>query len=340
MNKDMNGEVFKESGAVTVEVTRCNFPKTKQAFSGFAIVQCVLDSTQDGEVPTWLRRLGRFGVKGVFPYYPQAGDLLDVHYTRYEKNKFGVTLDGKNIQVCARRDERSVRALLKQLPQVGSHRSREMFEKFGGLEGVLDVLDHSPERLTLVRGITADRASEICRWWTERSSLRDGWVFLAKANLSPLAVGPLTQKFGAHTRAVLTSNPFAGMSVVSFRECDVLRAHLGMSEDDPRRVAAAAVHLTASACRNRGDTWVDLTSVMGEDKDGWRNKELVKDMGVTRDQVAKGLQDAQKSIETEYYSSGPQIVQEDDMYSPAAICDSEYTIAARLRNMLQTTKSQ
>jgi len=316
------GQVTEESGTVTVEVQRTNFPKSKGAFSGFAIAKCRLDVDQDADVPVWLRRLSDFGIKGQFPVYPQAGDLFDVHFTRYERNKWGITLDVKDVRVCARRDERSVRALLKQMPQVGAFRAREIFKLAGSLEGVLDLLDNNPEGLTAVEGITADRAREVSRWWTEHSALRDSWIFLASAGVPPRYVGPLMRAFGDRTKTVLTDNPYVGMKAAPFRVCDGIAQNLGIEDTDPRRIGAAAVCLLEKTCKDLGCTWVTADEILGKVRDTRRNAATLRDMRVTEDLLVRGL------------AEGPFIAQEDNLYSLAALCDAERCIAERLVGML------
>mgnify|MGYP000580066735 CR=1 FL=1 len=333
MSRD--GQVTEESGTITVEVRRTNFPKAKGEFRGFAIVKCTLDADQDGDVPVWLRRLADFGVKGQFPAYPQAGDLYDIHFTRYERNKWGITLDAKDVRICARRNERSVRALLKQMPQIGAFRAREIFKLAGGsLEGVLDMLDNNPEGLAAVDGITAERAHEVSRWWTAHSAIRGSWVFLASAGVSPLYVGPLMRAFGARAQTVLTDNPYVGMRVAPFRVCDGIAKHLGIEDTDPRRIVAAAVCLLEKTCNDLGYTWVNKDEILGKVRDTRRNAATLRDMGVTEDLLVQGLEKGQDATTVAGRDEGPFIAQEGSLYSLATLCDAERCVAERLIGML------
>jgi hypothetical protein len=174
---------------------------------------------------------------------PRPEDLYEVTGTWSTAPQGYVNLRGVAIPSLAA-DERSVATLLGKLTNFGRVRSQKALEYFGGPEMVLDVLDHAPERLAEISGITPARAAEAHRTWVDLQALREVVIRLGRARLSGRATQRILREYAgdmARLLTVLDEDPYTLVELegVGFAAIDQGRDALGVTDpDDPRRLAA------------------------------------------------------------------------------------------------------
>lgn len=125
---------------------------------------------------------------------------------------------------------------------VGPATAALIVEKFG--DRTLDVIEREPEKLTLIRGISARKAEQIGASFRRQSGLRRLMEFLCSHELRPLLAVRLYKYYGENSMDVLGQNPYilaAPHIGGSFAEADTLALGMGCEGDDPNRVRAAAV---------------------------------------------------------------------------------------------------
>ena len=125
---------------------------------------------------------------------------------------------------------------------VGPATAALIVERFG--ERTLDVIEREPEKLTLIRGISARKAEQISASFRRQAGLRRLMEFLCSHELRPLLAVRLYKYYGDASMDVLGQNPYilaAPHIGGSFSEADTLALGMGCEGDDPNRVRAAAI---------------------------------------------------------------------------------------------------
>ena len=125
---------------------------------------------------------------------------------------------------------------------VGISTARKLVEEFG--ENALDVLEHHPERLTAIKGITQKRALAMGEAFRLQMSMRRLLDFLTEHGLDPQLGMPLYRRFGDLALDKLREDPYLltdGELSVSFGQADELAMELGFEGDHPRRVEAGVL---------------------------------------------------------------------------------------------------
>lgn len=320
---------------VTVEVTRVTYSKPN---SPWGIFKCRLDADQPEEgssLPSYVTSRDQLTVTGELGETVQAGDLFDVEGTIERHPKFGYQLKALNTQPCARRDARALFSFLRRLPHIGRVRAREVVDLFG-VDGTFEVLDETPERLAEVRGITEARARQAAAHFQQMEGLRAAWLFCRKLGLQPRVTTRIMERLGRKAQAVIERDPFLLMTEadMSFANADQVREALGISLDDPRRLAAGAL-MVIRAASNSGDCYHTEEHLIGSEADRFtaRAKTQVR---MTDTQIREGLQLLQEPVQvSETLTIAPRVVQEEDRLYLAPLHRAEATVCTRLRAMLE-----
>lgn len=196
-----------------------------------------------------------------------VGDVLDV-FGGFEKNdKYGWQFKADRAIPAIAGTDAGVLAFLRRFPQIGQRRAEEVLRVLGGKDAVLAALEHDPAKLTQVSGITLARAQEISEAYKATSTLKDSMLFLGALDLGPATEAAILEAYGEDTKTILLEDPFqlmADIEGVGFKKADDIRGRVNriltgqgrpaIENNDPRRLAAAALHLIQEAERE-GHTW-------------------------------------------------------------------------------------
>ena len=118
--------------------------------------------------------------------------------------------------------------------------ARQIVDKFGA--DTLHVIEHEPERLAELRGITPKRARAISESFREQMGMRRLAEFLAQWKLPLSAAMPLYHRFGDLAAQIVEDNPYllADRTLgITFAQVDALAIELGVAGDDPQRIETA-----------------------------------------------------------------------------------------------------
>ena len=125
---------------------------------------------------------------------------------------------------------------------VGPVTARRIVSRFG--EQTLDVLEHAPEKLNNIRGMTAGKAKEIAAAYRQTMGLRRLMEFLARYGLSPALAVRLRERFGDAALDKIQENPWL-LSLdrfgVAFDLTDRIALSLGFPPDSEARLEAAVL---------------------------------------------------------------------------------------------------
>ena len=151
-------------------------------------------------------------------------------------------------------------------------------ERFG--VKALEVLEHSPERLLEIKGITEDRLAEIKASYAENRVLRDLMTFLAPFQVSPNTAMKIHQCLGANSLSILQKSPFelCRFSGFGFKRVDEIAQRTGCRKDAPERIRGALFYMLDKKCNEKGHLFIERAvlckSAMRMLNTGIKQKEL------------------------------------------------------------------
>jgi exodeoxyribonuclease V alpha subunit len=152
------------------------------------------------------------------------------------------------VQAAGRRLPSDSAAILEYLASgiisgIGRATARLLVESFG--DNTLDVMEHQPELLTKVRGITPKRAESIGGLFSKQTALRRLMELLVCHELSPSYAAELTKRFGTDASLRLRDDPYMLLYPpfeADFERTDRLAAALGIDAEDTVRLKAGLLY--------------------------------------------------------------------------------------------------
>ena len=134
---------------------------------------------------------------------------------------------------------------------VGPATASLLVTRFGA--DTLNVLEFHPEKLTEVKGISAQKAKEISRQFKKQVGLRRLIEFVAAAAIRPVVGVRAYQYYGDKALEIVQENPYilaSDLIGATFAEADALALGHGFEGDSPERVAAAITFELSYNARN------------------------------------------------------------------------------------------
>ena len=197
--------------------------------NGYTILRLV---TEDGEVVTVVGCIPcvapgeRLAVDGVWEQHPQHGEQLravEIERRLPEDEEEIISYLGSGI-----------------IKGVGPSTAQRIVERFG--RDALEVLESEPEKLSLLKGITARKAQEISASFRQHMGLRRLMAFLAQYELPPVLAMNLRQQYGDGALEAVRNNPYllsGDACGVEFSTADEIAMSMGMAADSNCRMEAA-----------------------------------------------------------------------------------------------------
>ena len=197
--------------------------------NGYTILRLV---TEDGEVVTVVGCIPcvapgeRLAVDGVWEQHPQHGEQLravEIERRLPEDEEEIISYLGSGI-----------------IKGVGPSTAQRIVERFG--RDALEVLESEPEKLSLLKGITARKAQEIAASFRQHMGLRRLMAFLAQYELPPVLAMNLRQQYGDGALEAVRNNPYllsGDACGVEFSTADEIAMSMGMAADSNCRMEAA-----------------------------------------------------------------------------------------------------
>ena len=154
-----------------------------------------------------------------------------------------------HVEAFERSKPASEAAMLKYLSSgavkgVGPSTAEKIVRLFGS--NSLDVMEHEPERLCAVRGITKPKADKISEEMKRLGGIREMMVQLGGYGISPAEAVRVWKSFGPQSVDRVRENPYCiceeGVSI-GFDRADRIAASLERPQDDPFRVRAGILHV-------------------------------------------------------------------------------------------------
>ena len=205
------------------------------------------------ELPPEVARQNREspGVFHAFGIELPAGENLEVELDgTWKKGKYGFQLDVSYFHVNIPKTEAGIEAYLSSdlIKGIGPVTARRIVEKFG--KRSLYVLDHTPEKLLGIPGISETKLEEILDGYQKSTTLRELMVYLAPFGVTAKKLEKIQEHFGKSAYHIIQENPFRLCEVKGFGFLTVDAIAVKAKDfrpDDPLRIKAAVTHVMQAA---------------------------------------------------------------------------------------------
>ena len=201
----------------------------QNAENGYTVLRLL---TEEGEVVT---------VVGCIPCVA-PGEHLAVNGVWEQHPQHGEQLRAVELERTLPEDEEEIFSYLASgvCKGVGPATARRIVDRFGAQ--TLDILEREPERLNLIKGITAKKAQEIAAGFRLALGLRRLMAFLAQYQLPPVLAMQLRQQYGDAALEMVRENPYLlsnDACGVEFSVTDEIAMSMGIAADSDERLQAA-----------------------------------------------------------------------------------------------------
>ena len=123
-----------------------------------------------------------------------------------------------------------------QIKGIGPKTAEKIYAMFG--QNTLTVLDHEPEQLLAVSGISKTKLKKICDSYLASRGARDVVAFLAPHGVTPNRAVKLYKQYGEHTMDIVRNHPYrlCEMVGIGFKTADRIAVSMGFDPLSPERV--------------------------------------------------------------------------------------------------------
>jgi exodeoxyribonuclease V alpha subunit len=166
-----------------------------------------------------------------------------------EHPRFGLQVRADGAEPLAPGDATGIATYLRRVRHVGPERARRLQERHG--EATLEAIDADPRGALGASGLKGLRLEQAVASWNGLRATRALHLALAPHGLAWL-VGRIHKTYGERSLSIVLERPYELTRVfgVGFPTADRIAHGSGIAGDDPRRLAAAVLHVLAEAERD------------------------------------------------------------------------------------------
>lgn len=181
---------------------------------------------------------------GAFPAV-EKGDELAVFAFLSDHPRYGSQYKVQKVVMHIPGKLNLVNWLLLRLPNIGPVRARAIKEHFGDM--IWQILESDPQQLTIVDGITEERAAKIAEIYTQEKNSIDVFLSLLQLGVDPKTLIALIKK-DLHVWELqnwLEKDVYqlAANGLLKFEQTDEIGGVKEIAKDDPRRICGAVVSI-------------------------------------------------------------------------------------------------
>ena len=189
-------------------------------------------------------------IKAVGYCLPIAENLryrLNGHWAKHPKHGLQFEVEGYE-EVISHTKEGIIGYLSSgQIKGVGPRIAEKIYDAFG--QNTLDVLDHEPEKLMAIRGISKKKLEKIRDSYLASRGARDVIAFLAPHGVTANRAIKIYREYGTETLDIVRKHPYrlVEMAGIAFKTADKLAMSLGLPAVSPERVDEALMYAISEA---------------------------------------------------------------------------------------------
>lgn len=180
--------------------------------------------------------------------------------------KYGLQFEVEQWKEILPSTEQGIRAYLASgsLKGIGGKTADAIVDRFGAHS--LEILEHEPERLLEIRGITEDRLKEIKRGYAESRVMRELLLLLAPLKVTPNTAMKILEHFGMNGVELLRESLFRLCEVpgFGFRRVDEIVRNSKGDLHDPMRIRGALFYTIEEARGRDGHLYIETRRLLKE----------------------------------------------------------------------------
>ncbi|MEN8906175.1 MAG: ATP-dependent RecD-like DNA helicase [Clostridiales bacterium] len=141
---------------------------------------------------------------------------------------------------------------------IGKTTANRIINKFG--DDTFNILQNDPQKLSLVKGISVDKALEIKDIINSQKELTDIISTLQNYKIDQASAFKLYNRFGSKTLTLIRSNPYILVDEsygISFKNADKIAIELGVSQGSEERIKSGIIYILNDYAE-RGNTYIYL----------------------------------------------------------------------------------
>ncbi|MBQ8288237.1 MAG: ATP-dependent RecD-like DNA helicase [Clostridia bacterium] len=149
------------------------------------------------------------------------------------------------------------------IPGIGKITAKKIVDLFG--EDTFDVMEHNPEYLTDIPGITPKKARKIHEAFTEQFGIRSVMVF-CRDYFGPAIAVKIYKRWGSGAVDLLKKNPYLlceEIHGVGFEKADQMAKSLGCEADSPFRIRAGIKYALSHNATHNGHVFIPRDKLIG-----------------------------------------------------------------------------
>lgn len=139
---------------------------------------------------------------------------------------------------------------------IGPVTARRIIDRFG--EDTISVMEHNPEWLSEIKGISKNRAKEIGESFALQFGAREAMIFLNKYFGPSLSVR-IYKKYRSASADIIKCNPYRlcyEIPGIGFEKADQVAQNMGFPSDSPERIEAGLLHVLMDVAYQNGHCYL------------------------------------------------------------------------------------
>lgn len=201
-------------------------------------------------------------VKGSLPSV-ELGDDLQLVGKYVEHKEYGMQFDCISFEKIFPEDESSILEYLESgaIKGVGPKTAQKIVDYFG--DDTLKIMYEDPQKLSIISGITKNKAIEIGNEFREKREFYDAVEYLKKYNLQMTEISKIYSVLKGDTIELISNNPYIilkHIATVKFIDIDKIAVANGIDLNSENRIKSAIMYAMTLSIKN-GHTYVNKTSL-------------------------------------------------------------------------------
>ena len=178
-------------------------------------------------------------ITGVLPYIGE-GDVVTVYGRWVHNPKYGRQFRVEQFEKQLPADRASILRYLSSgsIKGIGPKTAQRIVDEFG--DETFDVIEHHPDWLANIQGITPKRAVEIGQEFQNKAGIRSAMMFFREFFGAAVTVR-IYKRWGSGAVDIAKKNPYRlceEIDGIGFERADRLAVHLGLERDSDERLAS------------------------------------------------------------------------------------------------------
>lgn len=188
----------------------------------------------------------------------QVGAMVTLQ-GKFEKTKYGVQYVFESYEVSMPKSLEGIEKYLGSglIKGVGPITAKKIVEHFG--KETLDILEYTPQKLSIINGISEKKAIEIGFSFKEHREVQNTIIFLQGFNISTNMALKIYNVYREKTTEIVKNNPYKlveDVDGIGFLSADRIAQNAGLSKQSMFRIRAGLIHVLKTSCEKNGNTYL------------------------------------------------------------------------------------